>query len=213
VKTRGKLIALEGGEGSGKSTQARLLAEALDRRGIEVELTREPGGTPGAETIRKLLLDPPGEGWGPQAEALLFAAARADHVARRIRPALEEGRWVVCDRFVDSSRAYQGVAGGVGDEVITALHEIGSGGLRPDLTLLIVVDPALAAERLARRDGAVADAIGGRGESYHAAVAAAFQTLAATNCGDIARIDGAGSAEQVHARIMDALSPVLESAV
>src|SRR3990167_1646248 len=106
--TRGRFIALEGGEGTGKSTQSRLLADALAQRGITVELTREPGGTPGAEAIRSLLLHPPGEGWGAEAEALLFAAARADHVARRIRPALKAGRWIVCDRFVDSSRAYQG---------------------------------------------------------------------------------------------------------
>lgn len=210
MTSRGKFIALEGGEGSGKSTQARLLAEALGKCSIEVELTREPGGTPGAEAIRTLLLDPPGEGWGPEAEALLFAAARADHVARRIQPALEQGRWVVCDRFVDSSRAYQGVAGGVGDQVITALHGIGSGGLRPDLTLLIEVDPALAAERLALRDGATADAIGGRSQAYHAAVAAAFRSLAASDRAGIAPIDGAGSAEQVHARIMGALAPLLE---
>jgi dTMP kinase len=212
VTSRGKFIALEGGEGSGKSTQARLLADALGGRGIAVELTREPGGTAGAEAIRNLLLDPPGEGWGPQAEALLFAAARADHVARRIRPALEGGRWVVCDRFLDSSRAYQGVAGGVGDKVITTLHEIGSDGLRPNLTLLIEVDAALAAERLARRDGAKADAIGGRDRSYHSAVAEAFQALAASNPGGFARIDGSGSAEQVHARVMEALAPLLGSA-
>jgi dTMP kinase len=208
---RGKFIALEGGEGSGKSTQARLLAEALAASGIEVELTREPGGTPGAEAIRKLLLDPPGEGWGPQAEALLFAAARADHVARRIRPALEQGRWVVCDRFVDSSRAYQGGAGGVGDNAVRTLHEIGSGGLRPDLTVLIQVDPAVAADRLAARDGLAADAIGGRGESYHRAVAEAFSALAANEPKGFARIDGSGTVEQVHSRVMAALAPLLAS--
>src|SRR3546814_8417646 len=109
--TRGRFIALEGGEGTGKSTQSQPLAEELRRRGLTVEVTREPGGTPGAETIRALLLHPPGEGWGAEAEALLFAAARADHVARRIRPALEAGRWIICDRFVDSSRAYQGEIG------------------------------------------------------------------------------------------------------
>ena len=209
---RGKFIALEGGEGSGKSTQAQLLAEALEARGIAVELTREPGGTDGAEAIRTLLLDPPGDGWGAQAEALLFAAARADHVARRIRPALEAGRWVVCDRFVDSSRAYQGVAGGVGDEVIRALHDIGSGGLRPDLTLLIEVDPDTAAGRLAQRDGASADAIGGRDKSYHAAVASAFVTIAADDQQGFARIDGSGDPQRVHARVLDALGPLLGSA-
>jgi dTMP kinase len=210
--TRGRFIALEGGEGSGKSTQSRLLADALQARGIEVELTREPGGTPGAEAIRKLLLDPPGEGWGPQAEALLFAAARADHVARRILPALDQGRWVVCDRFVDSSRAYQGGAGGVGDEAVRALHAIGSAGLRPDLTLLIEVDPALAAERLAARDGATADAIGGRADAYHRAVAEAFGRLAAGDPHGFARVDGSGTVDQVHARVMDALGSMLDRA-
>ena len=103
----GRFIAFEGGEGMGKSTQARLLADHLRKRGLGVELTREPGGTPGAEAIRTLLLDPPADGWTLEAEALLFAAARADHVARLIRPALGAGNWVVCDRFIDSSRAYQ----------------------------------------------------------------------------------------------------------
>ena len=99
--TRGKFIAFEGGEGMGKSTQARLLADALEARGIRVVLTREPGGTPGAEAIRELLLHPPGDGWEKEAEALLFAAARSDHVARRILPATQAGDWVVCDRFLD----------------------------------------------------------------------------------------------------------------
>lgn len=206
---RGKFIALEGGEGSGKSTQARMLAEALVARGLEVELTREPGGTPGAEAIRALLLDPTGEGWGAEAEALLFAAARADHVARRIRPALEQGRWVICDRFVDSSRAYQGGAGGLGDDTVCALHTIGSGGLRADLTLLIEIDPALAAERLAMRDGGAADAIGGRGVAYHRAVADAFANLAAADPRGFARIDGSGSPEEVHARVIAAIAPLL----
>jgi dTMP kinase len=209
---RGKFIALEGGEGTGKSTQARLLAEALEARGLEVELTREPGGTSGAEAIRHLLLDPPGEGWGPQAEALLFAAARADHVARRIRPALEQGRWVVCDRFVDSSRAYQGGAGGVGDEAVRALHAIGSGGLRPDLTILIEVEPAEAAARLTERDGTTADAIGGRAQDYHRAVAESFQRLAADDPAGFAKVDGSGTVEQVHARVMQALARLPGSA-
>lgn len=209
---RGRFIAFEGGEGSGKSTQARLLADALAARGFAVELTREPGGTPGAEAIRALLLDPPGDGWGAQAEALLFAAARADHVARRIRPALDEGRWVVCDRFVDSSRAYQGGAGGVGDEAVRALHAIGSGGLRPDLTLLIAIDPALAAERLAVRDGGAADAIGGRGQSYHGKVAQAFARFAGDESANIVTVDGSGTPDEVHERVLMALAPLIGSA-
>jgi dTMP kinase len=207
--TRGRFIAFEGGEGTGKSTQARLLAEALAARGIEAERTREPGGTPGAEAIRALLLDPSGEGWDAQAEALLFAAARADHVARRIRPALEAGRWVVCDRFVDSSRAYQGGAGGVGDEAVRALHAIGSGGLRPDATLLIEVPPEVASERLAARDVDGSDAIGGRDADYHARVAEAFRTFAAADPAGFLVIDGDGTAEEVHARVLDALAPLL----
>ncbi len=202
---RGRFIAFEGGEGSGKSTQARLLADHLATRGIAVDLTREPGGTPGAEAIRALLLDPPGEGWGPEAEALLFAAARADHVARRIRPALEAGRWVVCDRFVDSSRAYQGGAGGVGDAAVQALHALGSGDLRPDLTMLVTVGPETAARRLAARDGGLADAIGGRGESYHRAVDAAFRKLAGEDPAGFAVVDGEGSPDAVHALVLAAL--------
>jgi len=115
VTATGKFIAFEGGEGAGKSTQSRLLADTLRERGREVVVTREPGGTPGAEAIRKLLLDPAGEGFLPRAEALLFAAARSDHVERLIRPALGAGQWVVCDRYLDSSRAYQGGGGGLAD--------------------------------------------------------------------------------------------------
>jgi DNA polymerase-3 subunit delta' len=134
------------------------------------------------------LLDPPGEGWGAPAEALLFAAARADHVARAIRPALEAGTWVISDRFVDSSRAYQGGAGGLSDADVVALHRIGSGGLLPDLTLLIEIPPETAARRLARRDAGASDAIGGRDAEYHAQVAAAFARLAQAEPARFARI-------------------------
>lgn len=208
--SRGRFIVFEGGEGAGKSTQARLLAEALRGRGIAVLLTREPGGTPGAEAIRGLLLDPPGEGWHAAAEALLFAAARADHVARAIRPALAEGRWVVCDRFVDSSRAYQGAAGGLSDEAVLTLHGIGSDGLLPDLTLLMEVSPEVAAERLSRRDGGESDAIGGREAAYHAQVAAAFARLAAAEPERFVRITTDGPAEDTHAHVLGAVSRLLE---
>lgn len=201
----GRFIAFEGGEGAGKSTQARLLAGALEARGIACVLTREPGGTPGAEAIRELLLDPPGEGWGAEAEALLFAAARADHVARLIRPALAEGKWVVCDRFVDSSRAYQGAAGALGDGAVRALHAIGSGGLLPDLTVVLGAD-AHVDERLQARDGGAADAIGGREAAYHARVHAAFRDFAAHEPDRFALIDGTGSIEDVHARVLLAVA-------
>jgi len=205
----GRFIAFEGGEGAGKSTQARLLAEALRARGLDVVVTREPGGTAGAEAIRELLLHPPGgEGWTPQAEALLFAAARADHVAHLIRPALARGQWVICDRFVDSSRAYQGGAGGLGDEAITALHAFGSDSLRPDRVILLEGDEAALARRLAAR-AQVTDAIEGRSAEYHRAVAAAFRALAEADPGGIARVEAVGTPEDVHARILAALEDLL----
>ncbi|HEX4848538.1 MAG TPA: dTMP kinase [Novosphingobium sp.] len=203
--SRGKFIAFEGGEGAGKSTQARLLERALDARGITALVTREPGGTPGAEAIRALLLGTDGEGWHPRAEALLFAAARSDHVERLIQPALEAGKWVICDRFVDSSRAYQGGAGGLSDTDVLELHRIGSGGLLPDLTLLIEVSPAVAMARTAVRDGDNPDRIGGRDAAYHASVAKAFSRFAEDEPARFARIDGDGTAEQVHQAVLTAL--------
>lgn len=208
----GKFIALEGGEGAGKSTQARLLAEALRARGLDVVLTREPGGTPGAEVIRELLLRVDGEGWNPRAEALLFAAARSDHVERLIHPALAAGRWVICDRFIDSSRAYQGSGDGLSDADILALHRIGSGGLLPDMTLLFEVAPEIAATRLSARDPDGADRIGGRDAAYHAQVANAFRRLAADEPTRFAHIDSSGSIEATQARIRQAIAPLLASA-
>lgn len=199
--TAGRFITLEGGEGAGKSTQARLLARALDQQGIPSLVTREPGGTAGAEAIRRLLLATEGEGWLPRAEALLFAAARSDHVERLIRPALAQGTWVICDRFLDSSRAYQ-AGGALTDADIRALHQLGSDGLLPDLTLLIEVSPDEAARRLAARDAEGSDRIGGRPAEYHAAVAANFAAMALAEPGRFVRIDGNGSPEQTHRAIL-----------
>ena len=134
--TRGRFISLEGGEGAGKSTQAVRLASALKARGVACVVTREPGGSEGAEAIRGLLMQGDVARWSPHTEALLFAAARADHVEKRIRPAMERGQWVICDRFVDSNRAYQGI-GGIDYAAILALHGFGSGGLLPDRTLVL----------------------------------------------------------------------------
>ncbi|WP_394270873.1 dTMP kinase [Qipengyuania sp.] len=208
--TRGRFIAFEGGEGRGKSTQAARLAEALEARGLSVIRTREPGGTPGAEIIRRLLLEPPGEGWGPRAEALLFAAARSDHVERLILPALERGAWVVCDRFVDSSRAYQGAAGGLGDDQVRALHRIGSANLLPDLTILLQADNGTAKARLIERDGGDSDAIGGRLPAYHDTVAAAFDRFAKAEPERFVTIEGVGSVEDVHRNVWSAIAPLLE---
>ncbi len=209
---KGRFIALEGGEGAGKSTQARLLADWLEGRGMSVLATREPGGTPGAEAIRKLLLAPPhSQGWTIKAEALLFAAARAEHVAHTIRPALLAGTWVVCDRFVASSRAYQGGAGELGDEAILALHRFGSDGLMPDLTILLEASEARIAERLALRDCGRADAIGGRSAPYHRAVAQHFRKIAEADPGAFAILDADGTAEQVHAQIRALVEPLAKA--
>ena len=140
MKPRGRFITLEGGEGAGKSTQVKALAEALRARGIDVLVTREPGGSTGAEAIRELLLAGVEERWGPRAEALLFAAARADHVEKTIGPALEAGRWVLSDRFVDSSLAYQGGAGGLGIETVREINAFGLDGCYPDRTLVLVLE-------------------------------------------------------------------------
>ena len=207
--TRGKFIAFEGGEGAGKSTQAWYLQRALEARGIDCVVTREPGGTPGAEAIRGLLLGTDGDGWHPRAEALLFAAARSDHVERKIIPALEAGQWVICDRFVDSSRAYQGGAGGLSDADVMALHQVGSHGLMPDLTLLIEVSPAIAAARALARDGDSFDRIGGRDEAYHARVAFAFARFADAEPTRFARIDGDGTADQVAEAVFAAIELLL----
>lgn len=205
----GRLIALEGGEGVGKSTQGRMLAEALRARGLDVVTTREPGGTNGAEAIRAMLLSTEGEGWGPRAEALLFAAARADHVERLIRPAMARGAWVVCDRFVDSSRAYQGGGGGLTDSDVMTLHGIGSGGLLPDMTVLLAVAPDVAAQRLALRDGDASDRIGGRDAAYHARVAAAFRRFAAVEPERFSVIEADGAPGDVHTAVMAAIAGML----
>jgi dTMP kinase len=205
----GRFISLEGGEGVGKSTQLKALAAALRGRGLEVVETREPGGSPGAEAIRKLLLEGGDERWTPEAEALLFAAARADHVERTIRPALERGAWVLSDRFLDSSLAYQGGAAGLGIDNVRRLHEIGSGGFLPDRTLLLELPPEAVAERLGVRDSGGSDRIGGRGGGFHERVAKAFAHLAEEEPQRFRRIDASGSAEQVTARMLAAVENLL----
>jgi dTMP kinase len=205
----GRLITLEGGEGVGKSTQLEALASALRARGLDVLTTREPGGSPGAEAIRQLLLDGAIDRWSAEAEALLFAAARADHVARTISPALAAGRWVLCDRFLDSSIAYQGIVGGIGVQAIRALHDVGSDGLLPDRTLLLQLEQAEATLRTVRRDTAGADRFGARDHAFHAAVARAFASLADEDPDRFRRVDAAGAREEVTARLVEALADLL----
>ena len=206
---RGQFITLEGGEGVGKSTQAARLAAALRTRGIDVVETREPGGSAGAEAVRALLLEGEGARWTARGEALLFAAARADHVARTIRPALDAGKWVVCDRFVDSSLAYQGGADGLGDDAIMLLHSVGSEELMPDRTLLLALPAEEAAARAKRRDRAGADRFGARDADYHERVASAFETLALNEPERFRRVDARGTPEEVTARMLAALEGLL----
>lgn len=203
----GRFITLEGGEGVGKSTQLEALAAALVQRGVDVVTTREPGGSPGAEAIRRLLLEGETERWTPEAEALLFAAARADHVARTIRPVLDRGKWVICDRFLDSSIAYQGAAGGVGIEAVRALHRVGSRGFLPDRTLLLELPEEVAAERMGSRSGP--DRMEAKGAGYHRAVVAAFAELADEDPARYRRIDAGGAPEAVTGRLLAALEDLL----
>jgi dTMP kinase len=204
---RGKFISLEGGEGVGKSTQVGALAEALKQRGLDVLVTREPGGSEGAEKIRELLLAGADDQWGAQAEALLFAAARADHVARVIRPALESGRWVICDRFADSSLAYQGGAGGLGIETVRQINAFAIGGWFPDRTLVLTLDEG--GERAKARDGGASDRIGGRSDDYHHKVELAFQLIAAEEPERVKLVDASGSQDQVTQRLLDAIQDLL----
>lgn len=204
---RGKFISLEGGEGVGKSTQLRALAAALRQRGLEVVETREPGGSDGAEAIRGLLLGGAEERWSARAEALLFAAARTDHVERTIRPAVERGAWVLCDRFLDSSLAYQGGAGGLGIENVRAINAFGIGGSLPDRTLLLLLPEG--SERARLRDGGASDRIGGRNEAYHHAVEQAFRALAAAEPARVRVVDASGSVDSGTARLLAELQDLL----
>ena len=205
----GRFVTLEGGEGVGKSTQTVRLAEALKARGLDVVLTREPGGSPGAEAIRSLLLGGETDRWTAESEALLFAAARADHVARVIRPALERGEWVLCDRFLDSSLAYQGGAGGIGMTAIRTLHEIGSRSLLPDRTLLLDLPASEAKSREQARDEGGGDRFGRKSPDYHEGVVAAFRELARSEPARYRIVDASGTPEAVTERLVLALDDLI----
>lgn len=206
---RGRFVSLEGGEGVGKSTQLQALADALRGRGLTVLVTREPGGSPGAEAIRKLLLEGEESRWNPRAEALLFAAARADHVEKTIKPALDRGEWVLSDRFLDSSLAYQGEAGGLGIDAVRDLHRFGSLDFLPDRTLVLAMEESEGALRARARDGHYGDRIGSRPPNYHAAVDAGFRTMANKEPDRVKLIDASGSPATVTARLLYALGDLL----
>lgn len=195
---KGRFITLEGGEGAGKSTQAVQLAEALTARGLPVLRTREPGGAPGAEVLRELLLGGRVD-WSAPAETLLHFAARAEHVARTIRPALDAGMWVVCDRFYDSTMAYQGYGLGADRAMITALT--GLVGVHPDLTIVLDVSDKVAAQRRARR-GAADDRYERLDAGFHARVKAGFRAIAEAAPQRCALVDADADAQAVHLQIM-----------
>jgi dTMP kinase len=192
---RGRFITFEGGEGTGKSTQVKALAARLTSFGLSVVTTREPGGSPGAEAIRHVLLSGAAKPLGAYAEAILFAAARDDHLHQTIRPALEEGRWVVCDRFADSTRVYQGVLGNVDQRLIARLEQITVGDTRPDLTFVLDVPAELGLERAAQRRGAeAADRFETETLEFHERLRRAYLEIAERESERCVVIDG--SAEQ-----------------
>ena len=203
---RGRFITFEGGEGTGKSTHAAMLAARLKSLGINVQLTREPGGSPGAEIMRYILLSGAVSSLGPNAEAVLFAAARDDHLNTLIRPALERGNWVVCDRFADSTRVYQGVAGDVDSRMIRAMERIVVGDTKPDLTLILDVPASEGMQRAAQRRGtAGADRFETENLAFHEKLRNGFLTLASSEPDRCVLIDATLSKEEVGERIWRAV--------
>jgi dTMP kinase len=203
---RGRFITFEGGEGTGKSTQAGLLAVRFEGMGLGVLRTREPGGSPGAEIIRHVLLSGAAKPLGADAEAMLFAAAREDHVRCAIEPALAAGKWVICDRFADSTRVYQGVLGSVDPRLIRGLERVSIGELMPDLTLILDAPVDVTTERMAlRRGNAAADRFEGEGVEFHTKLRDAFLTLARLEPERCVVIDSNAPREHVAKQIWDAV--------
>jgi len=215
---RGKFITFEGGEGTGKSTQASILALRLEALGLPVLLTREPGGSPGAEIMRYVLLSGAAKAFGPDAEAMLFAAARNDHIRCSIEPALASGKWVVCDRFADSTRVYQGELGAVDRRLLRGLERLSIGELAPDLTFVLDLPVELAKERMATRRGdSEPDRFEAESVEFHEKLREAFRALAAKEPARCVLIDSGAARMQVakeiwdvvNARLNPALSPVV----
>lgn len=198
----GKFITFEGGEGAGKSTQAALLAKGLSGAGLSVLVTREPGGSPGAEIIRHVLLSGAARRFGAGTEALLFAAARADHLDTVIKPALQSGQWVVCDRFIDSTRVYQGLVGKVDLPFIRGLEKLTVGASTPDLTFILDLPAEIGLARAqARRGKAGPDRFETEDLAYHRALNAGFRAIAAEEKQRCVLIDANKAAERVAAEV------------
>jgi dTMP kinase len=207
---RGRFITFEGGEGTGKSTHSALLAARLQAVGIQVVLTREPGGSPAAEVIRHVLLSGVAKPLGAEAEALLFAAARGDHVSSTIEPALARGRWVISDRFIDSTRVYQGALGRLDPRFIRALERVTVGDLRPDLTFVLDVPAEVGLARASKRRGdGAADRFEAESRAFHEALREAYGRLARDEPRRLVMIDGtqpkAAVAEQVWRTVSERL--------
>lgn len=203
---RGRFITFEGGEGSGKSTQIRILADRLHAAKVRAIVTREPGGSPGAEIIRHLVLSGVGKLLGADAEALLFAAAREDHVHTVIIPALEQGVWVLCDRFVDSTRVYQGRLGSVLPGVLNAMERVTIGDLKPDLTVILDVPVEVGLQRAAARRGSGApDRFEAEDLAFHRKLRDAYREIAANDPQRCVMIDADTDLDMVAARIWAAL--------
>ncbi len=201
---RGRFITFEGGEGAGKSTQLKMLAEALARAGIEVVTTREPGGSKGAEAIRALLVTGDVDRWDAHTEALLHTAARRDHLARTVWPALERGAWVVCDRFADSTLAYQGYGHGLPREFITGLTTLAIGDFKPDLTLVLDLPVEEGLKRAGGRGGAE-DRYERMGTAFHERLRQGFLDIARKDAGRCAIIDAAADLDSVHQAVLRAV--------
>lgn len=206
---RGRFITFEGGEGTGKSTQIGRLVERLRACGVEVVQTREPGGTPGAEIIRRAVMSGKVADLGPFAEALMMNAARDDHLNELVRPALKRGEWVVCDRFADSTRAYQGALGGVEPQVLAALEDSVVGDTRPDLTLILDLDPEIGLARARARtrvEGGRSDRFEDEALETHRRLRQAFLDIATAEPERCVVVDASGEIDEVTERVWDVVS-------
>ncbi len=211
IRQTGRFITLEGGEGVGKSVQAKRLEERLTTLGLDVVRTREPGGSPGAEALREAILSGFAAGFNPAGQAFLFAAARADHLDKTILPALKRGAWVVSDRFADSTRAYQGAAGNLPPEFIADLERLTVGANRPDLTLILDLSPEIGLRRAAeRRQTGPADRFELEGLAFHQTLRRAFLDIAAAEPERCVLIDADRSEQDVAAAIWSAVEKRLD---
>ena len=209
--SRGQFITFEGGEGAGKSTQIKRLAETLQKRGHDVVLTREPGGSPGAEAIRKLLVEGEPGRWDGITETLLFAAARRDHVERTIRPALAQGSWVLCDRFMDSTIAYQGCGAGVDLALVRRISTDAAGDIIPDLTLILDLPVAVGLARAAGREGGE-DRFERKGAEFHTRLRDGFLAIAKAEPHRCVVVNASGTPDAVAEAISKIVSERLNSA-